>query len=190
MYACELFKQDGTPTNIWMCGQCGRGWNGNKDVAERCCRCDHCGGPLDEKKDYGKLHRECARLRGKQLYNSRIEKAVKLDAWDGPVFNDHDGDGDERDYYNSIDDMKLEFYDDKDELPEYVFVCDSVPAVQLCIIDILEEFVDLDEDRNCAITGEPELEEALDAFNKANVGIVIWKVDYSRVVRVENDDVA
>jgi hypothetical protein len=187
MNAYKLFKQDGTPTNVWMCEACDRGWVAvdGRGIAERCCRCDVCGEPLDKKTDYSHRHRECQTLRDKQLYDTRIETAVKLDSWDGPVFNDHDGNGDERDYYASLGDMVEAIEDEDGIMPEYVFVCDAVPAVQLCIIDILERFVDLDEDRNCDLTGEPELEAALDAFNESNKSIVTWNPDYTRVVRAK-----
>ena len=183
----QLFTSGGTPTIFWVCGICGRGFD-SQEGASRCCCCDVCGKPIDKKRDYSHRHRACQLERDKNRYKDRIEKAEKLESWDGPVFNDVGGSGDERDYYANIDDMIEAIEDEEGELPEYVFVCDTVP-LQLDFDRIIDDLVtDTFDDAEDQLSGLVELRNAVKAFNDKNTDVCCWRIDYSRAVKIKTKE--
>ena len=192
MNAYQLFREDGTPARVWMCASCGKGYHGkSEEIAERCCRCDVCGEPLDKAKDFSGRHRNCQTIRSREIAMKRIEKAEKLDSWDGPVFNDEHGNGDDTDYYESVENMIDDLLSRGRKLPEYAFVCEVEPAVNIDlsrIIDNIELPGEMDDTVLNVLDGIPELEAAIDKFNAANDEIKTWREDYSRVVRVRAEE--
>jgi len=144
-----------------------------------------CGKPLDKKRDYSRRHRACQLERERKSYEERIVNSEKLESWDGPVFNDVGGSGDERDYYANIDDM-IEAIEDKEcELPEYVFVCDTVP-LQLDFDRIIDDLVtDTFDDSEDQLSGLNEFGNAVKAFNDKNTDVCYWCIDYSRAVKIK-----
>ncbi|MBF8259437.1 MAG: hypothetical protein HW377_1811, partial [Actinobacteria bacterium] len=92
MNAIPLYKKDGADTGISCCGTCGSVYRKNNMGAETCCAkgtCSTCGCETD--KYYVTLCFPCREKRA-------MDKAEKLESWDGPVvYNDH--------YYESIGDM-------------------------------------------------------------------------------------
>lgn len=126
-------------------------------------------------------------IQNKRVYDFRISNADKLESWDGPVFNDLDGQGDEHDYYASMEEMLDSLLDDLEDgkelsLPAYVFVCNTKSVVRLDIHCVLEWISD-EADCEIEFSGVGDLERALDAFNEANSRLETLIPDYTRVVR-------
>ena len=185
MKPSRLFDEHGTPVNVWSCGVCGKFW-ANKDVAERCCACRVCGGQTDPKKDYTGVHKECHYKRLAERNDKRIAEAVQIEEWNGPVFDDAGGCGDENDYYLDIGSFLDEVDIEEREFPIYVWPCEVVPSVCLKIDRILDSIELLDDDR--LLNGCDKLERAIKEFNDDNSGLVHWRPDYKRVIRLDRSD--
>ena len=180
----QLHKPDGTPTKIFLCGKCGRLWT-DEEYSEKCCCCYSCGKPMENQRG-GTRCDDCYRKQNAEVYRKRIEKAEKLEKWDGPVFDDTNSNGDEQDYYSNVGALIESYEDDGRELPEYVFTCATTPFAIDCdrILEWAEE--DHAEDTFDRLSGIDELRAAVVAFNEANKCVVSWSPDYKQVVAVKH----
>ena len=108
-----------------------------------------------------------------------MDKAEKLENWDGPVvFNDS--------YYATLEDLidcnKIE------KLPEFVYIAETENIPTLDAEDILERFCeDLYEDAYDNLNGTAEFEEAVNTFNKANEGNTFWIESMKKAARVPKE---
>lgn len=168
MNAIPLFTKDGLNTNISYCSLCKLPHL--HDVAENCCKkgiCKHCGG--ETATVFNEKCFDC-------LEKNHLEKAEKLESWDGPVvFNDH--------YYETIADM-LDC-EDTEDLPEFVYIAETVNIPKLDAEDILERLCeDLYEDAYDNLNGVDEFIQAVNDFNKVNEGNTYLIESDKRAVRV------
>ena len=181
----NLLLPDGTPSLVWACGAC-KLVAADESRARKCCvpiPCTHCGEPTESKYRHGyesARHDECERRDRARRDMARIERAEKLETWDGYVW-------DRGDYHES-----LEVYVDHlaDTLapadwPEWVHVC-KVSHPRIDAGHVLENVLELGwEDMDYDdLNGVKELEAAIEAFNKANESVNVYDADMRRVVRV------
>ena len=206
-----------TPLPLWVCGECGiihRGdiygqkkedWSEmSRKSAERCCKpiiCNICGLPVPtiKRETYTECpmhHDECRHKRDAEREKELMEKAEKLETWDGWVFYDGPGspyDGQFACNIEEIMDSIKEAIEDEDnemteaDRPEYAFVCKSVHPVPLDIQDYYERVDDVacTENGYDNLAGTAELEKAIAEFNELNknVGIAL-EPDYKRAVKI------
>ena len=200
MNAYQLFKKDPksqeqVPVDVWVCSRCDRAWGQSRDLADRCCTCAHCGKEM-AKIEYGtrtSYHSNCWIEYCNEVRNKQIEKAEKLEAWDGWVCNEGQGGGPQDDgYAQSLDEM-VEHLEEQlangdlipEDWPEWVFVCDEIKMRSVESSDIIEMLAgEMYEDFQDELDGLDDLQKALDAFNKANEKMHSYGSDHKRVVRV------
>ena len=192
MNAYYLHKPDGTPTEVSVCGVCGKlAGHGKFDISEKCCSCWECGKPLEkDAQHYDHYHQECDRARRAQIDMQRLEKAELVDGYDGPVYFEggHGSFGDG--YFADVDEF-VEWLDDQDDQdrPEFVHCCESSPVAQLNLDSILESACEESfEDAEDHLNGREELQKAVDVFNEANKALLTWDWDMKRKVRVPKGD--
>jgi hypothetical protein len=185
MKSKQLFHEDGKPSGVWYCGECGR-IHRNAGFAASCCdwRCSKCGQPAP------KGWTICDPCRAKQddaKERAQFDAAEKVTEWDGWVFCDG------MDYNNGFFEGIAEFLDfceDESEpgvghnLPEYVWTCKANHFVKVDCGDITERmadsaYEDWDPDD---LNGIPELTSALAAFVAANKDVVSYAPDYTKAV--------
>jgi hypothetical protein len=186
MNAYFLYKQDGTKTDLSCCGVCGQLARGetNFDISEKCCTCYDCGEPLGADKTASNTlyHHECERQRRHAAERRRLDKAVLVDGYDGPVYFEggHGSYGEA--YYENVDELSEDDAFPEDE--EFAFCCEA-SGVAMDLSSILENLTEeMFEDAIDHLYGTEELAKAVDAFNAENVSVVTWNVDYKRKVRV------
>lgn len=120
-------------------------------------------------------------------YANRLERATKLEYWDGWVW-------DESDYYESleayVEHLECNFADPND-WPDWVYVAKSKPGVNLDAANIIENLCERGyEDMADDLKGVDELGAAINAFNAANADIIVYDGDWSRAVRVPKPEVS
>ena len=179
-------KPDGTEVSIWACGKCGYVRNGEEN-AKNCCTCSTCGKELKHGA-FGDCD-DCRRRKWAEREAERIDKAEKLETWDGWVFYDGAANGNDG-YFESLDDLIdwLEGEGIKPEnWPEYVFCCKVVPFPAVDLDDIVDRIMDeLPEGYEREhLVGLDLLEEAINDFNESNKHLISYKPDYTKVVRVK-----
>ena len=187
MDAVELFLAGGKPAGIWFCGKC-RIVQKTKEDAERHCTCHTCGAYQDRRNGIRTECRECSNKRLRERTANRIETAAEVTDYTGLLFVDIDGWGGEDDYYTDMEAL-LDHYDDNEvDTPEWAFCCAEKP-LHLDADRVIEWATD-DHHESVAddLRGVAELTAAIEAFNKANEGVVSWYVDYKRKVRVPKLD--
>lgn len=191
MNATELFLSSGKTAGIWFCGKC-RIVQKTQEDAERHCSCFTCGKHQDW--SAGRIRTECDECSGKRrakLRQERIENAVEVPSYDGPLYLDRGGYED--DYFQDMDDLLERLYcegedDETRELPEWAFCCTTKP-VSLDASRVIEWATDDHfDDAADHLCGVEELEKAIDAFNEANKEVVSWNVDYKRKVRIPREE--
>lgn len=188
----ELLKPDHTPSGVWVCDNC-RITAADERRASLCCTpipCRYCGKPTDQiyRRDREPAsHRECERAQFARDKMMRIEKAEKLETWDGWVW-----DGNR--YFESLDDY-VDYLECEglapEDWPEWVHVT-SVSHPTINVDHVLQNvceygWEDMDED---SLKGVADLRAAVAAFNQANAGLDICNGDYMRVVRVPRVEAA
>lgn len=176
-------KPDGTEVSIWACGKCGYIRNGEEN-AKNCCTCSTCGKELKHGA-FGDCD-DCRRRKWAEREAERIDKAERLETWDGWVF--YDG-GPNDGYFESLDDF-IEWLDDEVELknwPEYVFCCKVVPFPAVDLDDIVDRILeDLPEEVGREhLEGLDDLEAAIVEFNSRNIELISYEPDWTKVVRVK-----
>ena len=175
MNAKELFISEGAPAGIWFCGEC-RNVAKTQSQAEECCKkyeCRICGEPVE--KQFWTVHPECRR-------NEQIERAEKLDAWDGWVYLE----GFYHEFFESVGALVDEIKNDGEvKTPEYVFICKPIQFHAPSVDRIIEWSCDDHyEDASEHIKGEVELSLALQRFEAANHHIISYEPDFTKMVRV------
>lgn len=188
--AVELFHADGRPAGIYYCSGCRLTLRKASDV-ELCCarKCSYCRAPLGSERRGWHACKFCAVVREEQSRRERLEKAKKLESWDGWVF--WGGHGMNEGYFENLEALH-EWHEEQiadgekvSPLPEFVHVCKTEPFRGLDIDDLIERCTEDSFDGAAdQITGREELEAACKAFNAANVGLVSYTPDWGRVVRV------
>jgi hypothetical protein len=183
MNAMQLFHQDGKPSKAWYCPEC-KLVKANQKDAERCCQpviCD-CGKEVEEK--YWTACNACRKLKDEAREKARFDAAEKVTDWDGPVYSDGLGYNDG--YFSELDAL----YEDiePEDLPNYVWCCDSDPTVSLSIGSFLDniEFPENQDEHD--LDGLKELQEALDIFNDKNKNVTTWTPDYKRVYVIRSEE--
>jgi hypothetical protein len=193
MNAIHLLMPDGTPSKVWACAQC-RYLTNDQASAESCCQpmpCRHCG-QTTEKRKTAYLHdvacEECSRRIHSEEDAARMDRAEKLDAWDGWVY-EWGGSGGRNGYFESLDDY-VEYleaeHEDPSEWPEFVYVADRESSPTLDADRILEglleglwEGADIDD-----LNGVAELKKAVEAFNQANEKVILYNATGKKAIRV------
>lgn len=168
MNAFYLHKPDGTPTTVAMCGVCGRALL-DYAIAERCCRCGHCGNLLseEEQKENRSYHSECSRTWRAKRELAQIEKAILAADYNGPVYYEGGcgsyGDG----YFSDVQEL-ADYLDDQsdDARPSFAFCCTG-RAIFLDVDRILENATEeAFEDASEQLRGVDALRTAISVFNK------------------------
>ena len=194
MNAIYLHLPDGTPTKWSMCTECKQvAAPGNYDLSVKCCTCYDCGEPLpkDERVPYdtgkGKAlyHRDCERKRSMAHDAEVLEKAELVTDYDGPVYLDGVGNGSFGEgYFSDAQELSehLDFHEG--ERPLFAHCC-TQRGMSLDIDSILENATEeMYEDCYDDLNGVEQLQEAINAFNKANDSIQTWNADYKRKVSI------
>ena len=152
MNAIPLFTKEGNPTNISYCSSCKLPHV--HDIAENCCKKGIC--KICEKETPSVHNLMCYDCRDKE----QMEKAEKLENWDGPVvFNDS--------YYATLEDLLC--CNDEEKLPEFVYIAETENILKLDVEDILERLCEnLYEDAYEDLNGVDEFKNAVKDFNEAN----------------------
>jgi hypothetical protein len=196
----QLFWGDGKPVmakgrngqQLWCCETCGS-LKLDQESADKCCVCSYCDQPIEQDKigkgDYSYIHGKCSDEREREREAARIEKAEKLDSWDGPVQWDGVRGGWGDGFFSSLDELieSLEDDDDDDgaELPEYVWCCKEAKRARISLSSVLENLAeDMYEDAADNFQGVDELQAAVDKFNELNKSVISWEPNYKRMVRV------
>lgn len=185
MNPINLLLPDGTPSKVWACGEC-KMTRADQEHATKCCTlvpCKFCGKSTDKKFRANYITEACDACRtaeGSRKDSERLDKATKLEDWDGWVW-------DENHYYPSLDEYveHLECDRDPEDWPEFVYVAESRPGVVLKAEQILENACENGYEGMCDdLKGEAEFEAAIKAFNEANATLLVYDGDWSRAVRV------
>jgi hypothetical protein len=180
MEAIELVSEDGKHS-IWMCSAC-KQLSSDRPWAEKHCYCPVCKKPTDWRK--GRLEcNDCDREKSSRRDRERLEKAEKLEDWDGWVW-------DENRYYSDLDEYVDHLAGDREpeDWPEWVYVADQRPFPEIDVDRVFENAFDdwdweeFDADKD--LKGVVELRAAVDKFNEANKGCVSYMGDWTRAVRV------
>ena len=193
MNATELLERGGASSGVFRCSKCKRVWT-DSHCAERCCLCSFCNEPTNENPGsaYYFTHRVCREKQDAGSLAKRIDKAVKLETWDGWVCNEGAGGGPNDGYASSMEEL-IEHLEEKiadgdldhEDWPQWVFVCESKNLPEVDIHNILDVIGDeMFEDWDEHLVGVEKLEAALKEFNTANKGLMSYIIDYKRVVRV------
>ena len=170
MNAQELFLKNGISANVWYCSEC-RFVKRDIETATDCCvknNCKYCGKLVEEK--YWLAHREC-------IEKDKMEKAEKLDIWDGGVFY-------EDKYYTNTNEL-VEALEGDEYIPEYVYICKIIPfpAIEMdCLIESIEEssYGEIGDQLN----GLDKLTEAINEFNETNKDLVSYLPDETKMVKI------
>lgn len=188
MQATELFHQDGRTAGVWYCGECKIVRRTEKEAAE-CCRpyvCTYCGTDVP-RKNFRTACPDCIRKRSNAMEALKFKEAEKVTSWDGWIFSE--GHGEEffrepEDLFDWIEGQRDE--GDDTPLPTYAWTCDPVQFARLEIGDLTERicesgdaYEDFDPE---TLDGIPELEAALEEFNRANEKVVSWRPNYRRAL--------
>ncbi len=183
--AIELYKQDGTAVGIFFCSQC-RVVHPTKEQAEWChgerlCACG-------EKITQGYYQRTCGACDTKAFREkeaakeaARFEQAKKIKQ--SEYAGEHVMCGDS--FYESVEEAIDQFLEGQE--PEYVWACKEHGLPKVDLEDVTTNLIDnMWEDADTSdLEGVVELQDALDAFNKANESIQMWEPDYSTAILVE-----
>jgi hypothetical protein len=189
--AINLLLPDGLPSRVWACGEC-KLVAADEHRAVHCCEpiaCKFCGEPTEAKLRHGfetSAHDACDRADRARRDMERMERAEKLEDWDGWVWDDGRSGIDGNGYFQSLDDYVEELTDEiePDNWPEWVHVTRETP-VAINLDHVLESLCEGGyEDMADDLKGVEELQKAVDVFNEANKGVIVYDGDYSRAVRV------
>ena len=170
MNAQELFLKDGISAKVWYCSNC-KIVAKNKEDVDNCSKrnnCKYCGKIVESL--YWLAHQEC-------IEKNKIEKAEKLETWDGWVFY-------EDKYYTTIDELIEKLEDSGESIPEYVFICKTIPFPKI-IIDNLLETIDENSYEGImdSLSGVDALSDEINIFNKENEDLVSYLPDETKMVR-------
>lgn len=171
------------PARVWACSACGRLYGEvNKDLAESCCVCSHCGKEMDRKEEYSTTHKRCWSERQAERERQQLEDAQLVTDYDDWVFTDH---GWGQDGYFPSPEQAAEELDDQledhDDWPEFMFCCREIPFPGLDVGDIIENLTcNMFEEADEHLVGINQLAIAVAEFNKANAGLISYMADRKR----------
>jgi hypothetical protein len=171
MNAKLVYDAEGKQLGAAYCSNCNRIWE-SVDSATRCCKCSYCGEIADWRD--GVSHRACFSAAIKSGEVERMSKAELVTDYYGPfMFDDR--------YFETTDDL-IEHCESSDiPVPEFVF-CARYETPELDLETILQDL----QENHMHEDWEPEacepLEDAVKAWNEANVGNGTWWEDTSRKV--------
>ena len=171
-------KREFEAADLFECGQC-KVIHRERTQAEKRCICDVCHRPQDPSRPYS-AHADCWRLREEQNIASDIERAEKLENWDGPVI--YDGE-----FYIDIESFVDRWPRDKIHFGRiFATKAESFPGVSY---DDIEYRLCSDgyEDMSDDLAGTKELIAAIEKFNAANKSMVTHWEYRTRVVRVPEE---
>jgi hypothetical protein len=181
MNAIELLLPGGAPSGIWFCTAC-KNVRATKGSAEECCICGVCKKPLDGVRDWA--HPDCKKAYQAEKYADLVGDAVKLETWDGWVHWEIPGCGG-KEFFESVQELAETCDLFGVARPAFVFVCEEQAAPEGSTDDIIEVYRNEGyEEIECDIQGETELAAAIKAFNEANSGLISYRPDHKRMVRV------
>ena len=184
---------------LWACGRCGTIWH-KEDIAERCCLCVECKQPVSAPEDpmdfYGNrgyaTHQKCKHARDRLQEIERMDEAEKVDSWDGWVYCE--GCGSNEGYFESVDAFEEWWLDEfgDEPLPEYVWTCRAeriVPDHYQIMEELLQAWIERgwEDMEESDLSGVTELRQAVEAFSKANEGVVAWYPNYKQAVRMRGE---
>lgn len=174
----------------YLCDKCRKPYH-LKSHADSCCMpapCMYCRKPTEkiaQQGGYEYWHSACFSAKQAVKDAEAIDKAEKLETWAGWVSY---GSGPNDGYFESIDAFAEYLEDNCDEdssWPEWVFIARGHAEVMLDIGNILENVCDDGyDDMADDLKGTKELEAAIEIFNKANAGVLVYREDRTKVVRV------
>ncbi|MCR4293654.1 MAG: hypothetical protein NUV76_12345 [Candidatus Kuenenia sp.] len=168
----ELFLKDGKSAGVYYCEEC-KIITKKKEDANNCCKrnnCKYCSKLVEEK--YWLAHREC-------IEKDKMEKAEKLDTWDGWVFY-------EDKYYETIETLIEELEDNGDTIPQYVYICKESPFPAINIDHLIERIEENSyEEIIDSLVGLDELTEAINDFNENNKKLVSYLPDETKKVKIK-----
>jgi hypothetical protein len=188
MNAQELYLKDGKSAGRYFCEKC-RIIALTKDDAEKCCICHNCGKP--ERSKYYTLCDQCKevadqdrRAKEAQKEHDILADAKEVSDWDMVYHNGK--------YYPDIDTLLEDLEYEKAVIPEYVFGTYPITFRGISLSDLLgnesENIGEVDDeylDLYNTLRGIPELQKAIDEFNKKNSELVLcYGLDKSVKVRV------
>lgn len=166
------------------CGECGKYYPNHPKLAETCCICESCGFIIKKKQGHwSNRHRDCQRSYDAKRDMERLEKAEKVEDWDGPIM---DGDT----YYGSLEDYVDDLYtriEPGEPWPEWVFVPEVEELGELNASELAENLLEnlgVETYDTGDINGLEELELACKTFNEANKGIKGYFEGNKKAVRV------
>jgi len=189
---------DGKTATIWCCGNCKRVAS-SQEYAEKCCVCYYCGKLIEDNTDKclssphskdnipSSYHFKCLAESQAKRHQEKVDKAEKIENWDGGVFwNDE--------YYESVEDAAdsiYGYYFDDEEKPGYLWVAKLAGTHPLInfgrLIEDIEERLGLDSDgEGCYdyLVGTEEFKQACEDFNEKNKNLEWYVEDYTRMAKV------
>lgn len=180
MNAIELFLKDGKSAGVYYCEKC-KIVNNSKEFSDQCCQnylCKQCG--KDTGSRFQLICNTCYNVKRIQGERVRFEKAEKVTEWSGPVYCE--GVGYNEGYASCVDDLLDDV--EPEDMPKYVWTCDSRPTCDLDYYDIIENATqDAHEDFDSGtLEGEDELKSAIEKFNELNKGSVTWEPNYKKAL--------
>ena len=180
----ELFKDDGSATWIWACGECSL-MHLTRHGAETCCLCKDC--KAEKCEQHRTVCSACSEKRDEQRRKGGAEKYAADMAAAEVVENDFGfwyGDK----WCKDFEDMECEL-DCGDEVPEFCFSGSPVRFRKWDVDDVMQNE---DENYGCeddciTFKGVDELRQAFEAFNDDNDGrIMCYGLDRKKKVRTKS----
>ena len=189
MNPIELFHEDGKSAGVYYCSKCKKITDkGNFQIIENCCKpymCKYCSILVDSEIEgkYRTAHRVCQEKADYDKEQDIINKAEKLEDWEGYLWYD------ER-VFVSMEDltdyMDCQFSEEED-WPEFVFVAIPLEQRKMNSGHIVDDFLE-DSYETAYIYIDPDsvknLQIAIDKFYQDHAHIICYIEDISRVVRI------
>ncbi len=142
------------------------------------------------RRDRSLYHRKCEQDRRVKREAEQLESAELVADYDGPVYFEggHGSYGDG--YFADVNEL-AEWLDDQEFLaegedrPKFAFCCAEIPFPRISADRLIESYCDdMDEDAAERLEGIEGLDAACVAFSEANRGVISWREDRKRKVRV------
>ncbi len=184
----EAVDTEAVTRSIYVCGICGHLMGERKDLADQCCTCSQCHQPIEGNGSPGghrSAHPACETKRAAEAEARQIERAEKIDTWEGPVYY-------EDEFYQDLgaltDHLEDSLVSEKD-WPAYVFVCDEerFPLFDLDnVIQNLSENHGIEDYDGPNISKETMalLQAAVQRFDDETKNDISWHPNFHKMVRV------
>lgn len=182
MNAVQLLLPDGRPSGVWFCGQC-RNVHCAEDLANSCCSpriCRTCGVIIQS--TYKTICDVCFRESVIKRDREKFIAAEKIREEDGTGMMYVEGEP--SGYYESSDALIQACEESGVEPPSYAWLCEKRHFVKVSLDRILDDiaedgYEDFDTDD---LNGIPELEAAIEKFEKANHDTYAWAPNFKKAV--------